>query len=115
MLKKDEVLKHISDRLTNIGFYDYGEGTKSYKYAMLFSNVYSVSVRFINENNMRCELNKREVIGGMVFSGNVMTSCVVSDWHKDQIKIVDDWVDNILIIPEIILKIRSNKIKKITG
>jgi hypothetical protein len=49
----------------------------------------------------------------MVFAGKVMTSCVVSDWHHNQIKQVDDWVDNMLIIPEIILKIRSNKINKL--
>ena len=112
MLKDKQILKHISDRLTSIGFFEY-DGKTDICYTVFASDMYNINVRYINENNIRCELTKKEVLGGMMFTGKVMTSCVVSDWHKNQLEVVDKWVDNMLEIPEIIIKLRSNKIKKI--
>ena len=113
MLSKSEISEYVSKRLTNLGFFEYSEEPNTYKYIGIFNDMYSISVKEINTNNIKCELNKKEIIGGMVFAGKVCTSCIVSDWHKDKYKQIDYWINNMLLIPGIKIRIRNNKIKKI--
>lgn len=114
MLTKSEITEYINERLTDLGFFEYKKEPDTYKNLGIFNNMYNISVREINpSSNIRCELHKKEIIGGVAFAGKLCTSCVVSDWHKDKYKEIDNWIDNILLIPDIILRIRNNKIKKI--
>ena len=110
MFKKEK--QHINTRLKELGFFEYEEDA-CIKYTLLNNNIYTIILRTINVNNLRCELTKKEVIGGMVFAGKVMTSCVISDWQRNRFDVIDGWIDNFLSIPEMKSIIRSIKIKKI--
>lgn len=113
MLTKGEIIDYINERLTNLGLFEYRKEDSEYKLIGLFSDKYTISVREINYNSIRCELNKREIIGGTIFAGKVYTSCVVYDGRKNNYKSLDEWIKNMLLIPDVKLRIRNNKIKKL--
>ena len=113
MLKKDEIIDYINEKLTGLDLFEYRKEESEYKLIGLFNNKYTISVREINYNNIRCELNKKVLIDGIIFAGEVYTSCVISDWNNDQYKVLDSWMDNMLLIPNVKLKIKINKLKKI--
>jgi len=111
----EEEIKYIRERLKDIGLFEYQEIKNEFKFLIIANSMYSFSIRYINNDNLRCELNKKEVMGGVVFAGKIMTSCIISKWQnrEKRIKHVEDWIENFLIIPEIKLLLRNKKINKI--
>jgi len=112
MLTTEQIKTYVSKRLIGTGFFEKKEPIPL-RFTDIFNDKYSINIREINSDNIRCELTKSEIIGGMVFAGKVVTSCVVSDYHQDKYKKLDSWIENMLLIPDVKLRIRNNKIKKL--
>ena len=110
----EEEIEYIDKRLLELGLFDYKEQQNDMTFILSLNNTYKFRIRYINTNNLKCELTKSEVLGGMIFAGKVMSSCVISDWQNKggRMKEINDWIENFLLIPEIRLLMRSKKINK---